>query len=494
MLKKVSIVAIAAILLIGWSGGVHAQAGQIAGGPLRVHPSNPRYFTDATGQAIYLTGSHIHTSLQDRSPDPGLDYIGYLNFMERHHHNFMRMWLWEGPLKAQMEFLPLAYKRSGSGTAWDGQPKFNLQEFHDPFFERMRARVIAARQRGIYVSIMLFQGWNIEEKQKGLNPWPGHPFHRGNNVNGIDGDPDRDNQGKETHTLLLPAILALQETFVRKVIDTVNDLDNVLYEISNEDPATPENTAWQYHMINHIRRCEKRKLKRHPVLMTYPGPPFQNNHKLFASPAEAISPGWGGNWGSPNDDYRSNPPAGDGRKVVIADTDHLWGLGGDFGWVWKSFLRGLNPIFMDPYLDRNYQDDPHKEEWPLIRKNMGYALAYAQKVNLAALLPRSDLSSTNYCLANPGREYLIYLPPVHQRRLKWSYRLGLHRWTGPAVKLAGWNEQAVVDLSASPGTYRVEWFNPRTGETRAGDPVQGGGQRSFRSPFLGDSVLYIHRP
>ena len=27
---------------------------------------------------------------------------------------------------------------------------------------------------------------------------------------------------------------ALQEAYVRKVIDTVNDLDNVLYEITNE--------------------------------------------------------------------------------------------------------------------------------------------------------------------------------------------------------------------------------------------------------------------
>ena len=30
------------------------------------------------------------------------------------------------------------------------------------------------------------------------------------------------------------AITALQEAYVRKVVDTVNDLDNVLYEISNE--------------------------------------------------------------------------------------------------------------------------------------------------------------------------------------------------------------------------------------------------------------------
>ena len=34
-------------------------------GPLRVHPKNPRYFTDGSGGAIYLTGSHTWLNLQD---------------------------------------------------------------------------------------------------------------------------------------------------------------------------------------------------------------------------------------------------------------------------------------------------------------------------------------------------------------------------------------------------------------------------------------------
>ena len=34
---------------------------------------------------------------------------------------------------------------------------------------------------------------------------------------------------------------------MRKVVDTVNDLDNVLYEISNESPGNSQDR--QYHMI-----------------------------------------------------------------------------------------------------------------------------------------------------------------------------------------------------------------------------------------------------
>jgi hypothetical protein len=35
-------------------------------------------------------------------------------------------------------------------------------------------------------------------------------------------------------TLNIPAVTALQEAYIRKVIDSVNDLDNVLYEVTNE--------------------------------------------------------------------------------------------------------------------------------------------------------------------------------------------------------------------------------------------------------------------
>ncbi|UCC17485.1 MAG: aldo/keto reductase, partial [Dehalococcoidales bacterium] len=46
--------------------------------------------------------------------------------------------------------------------------------------------------------------------------------------------------------------------------------------------------------------------------------------------------------------YRDNPPFADGKKVILSDTDHLWGIGGDVAWAWKTFLRGMNPLFMDP--------------------------------------------------------------------------------------------------------------------------------------------------
>lgn len=94
---------------------------------------------------------------------------------------------------------------------------------------------------------------------------------------------------------------------------------NVLYEVSNEN--TPASTAWQFHMIRFIKRYESSRGKSHPVGMTfqYAG---GRNATLFASPADWISP-------NPAGGYRNQPPPAQGRKVVILDTDHLWGEGGN---------------------------------------------------------------------------------------------------------------------------------------------------------------------
>jgi len=68
-----------------------------AKGPLRVFPANPRYFTDGSGRAICLSGAHTWANLQDSgvAPVPRFNWSGYLDMMEQHNHNFMRLWTWE---------------------------------------------------------------------------------------------------------------------------------------------------------------------------------------------------------------------------------------------------------------------------------------------------------------------------------------------------------------------------------------------------------------
>jgi len=434
-------------------------------GPLVVHPRNPRYFQNSTtGQPVYLTGSHTWANLVDLGPsDPpeAFDFASQLDWMSALDHNFMRLWIWElvtwDTTANRHDKLhtaaPQPYARTGSGLALDGKPKFDLTKFNPDYFHRLRDRVQAAREQGIYTAVMLFEGWGL---QFSPGAWEAHPFHPKNNINGIDGDVDGDGKGVEVHELGNAAVTAIQEAYVRKVIDTVNGFDNVLYEISNENH--PASTDWQYHMIRFIKAYEKGKPQQHPVGMTfqYKG---GKNQTLFAGPADWISPYREGG-------YRDNPPVADGRKVVVTDTDHLWGIGGNQAWVWKSFLRGHNPIFMDPY-DGVVLGKPFDPKWDPIRRSMGYTRRYAQRMDLASATPRTDIASTKYCLANPPREYLVYRP-------------------------AEGDDFFTVNLSA--GTYAYEWFDPSTGKpTGTGEVEVPGGDRKFEAPFEGDAVLLLTR-
>ena len=444
-----------------------------AAGPLRVLRANPRYFTDGSGKAVLLTGSHIWNSLQDYSyatlPAPApLDFDAYLSFLRRKNHNFFRLWVWESPmnkgaLQGTTFFDPMPYLRPGPGLALDGKPKFDLAQFNPAYFDRMRARITAAGNRGIYVSVMLFNGFSVKGKgNDGGDPWWGHPLNPLNNINGLDGG------GADAHTLSNAAVTACQEKYVRRIIDTVNDLDNVLYEISNEDVGSAANNAWQIRMITFIESYEAGKAKQHPVGMTaqYPNP---DDESLLTSPASWISP-------------CAKLPRSDGRKVILNDTDHsfFWtelkkvGAAAQRAWVWQNFTRGSQCLFMDPYLDPSHDagrnspkgatPDPY---WDAIRTAMGDTRAFAMRMNLPAMFPREDLASTGFCLADLGNEYLVFQP---------ENRRGF-----------------TIDLTNAPGRFLGEWFNVSKGATVSTVPIEGGGVRTLQAPFEGAAAIHLRR-
>src|SRR5215813_10020443 len=421
-----------------------------AAGPLSVGASNPQFFIDSTGKTIYLTGVHLNNSLVDRSDKAVLDFTSYLNFLQQYDHNYVRLWAWEQAAwthesKAKITFDPLPYQRRGPGTALDGGRKFDLTRFNQAYFDRLRSRVVEAGQRGIYVSVMLFQGFSSQRKvMGGGNPWAGHPFNASNNINGINGDPSGNDNGEEVHSLAVPAITSLQKAYVRKVVDTLNDLDNVLYEISGDAP--PSSKEWQYYMINYLKNYQAKKPKQHPVGMSYLYLGTAND--LLASPAD-----WILLLGTDTD-----PPLAEGTKVILSDMDpKLLASGTSYPMVWKSFMRGLNTIYLESDLT-----NPSANE--NVRNSMGYALKYSQLVDLSSMSPSSELCSTGYCLINPGREYLVYLP------------------TGEPVR---------VDLSAAGSNFVATWFSPMTGQTTSGGTVSAGIPILFTSPVAGDAVLYL---
>jgi hypothetical protein len=167
------------------------------------------------------------------------------------------------------------------------------------------------------------------------------------------------------------AVYNLQKAYVAKVIDTLNDLDNVLWEISNED--TSNSVAWQHALIDYIHTYEAGKPKQHPVGMTviWPG---GSDSDLTSSNAD---------WISPNNGNSLTPGTAGGTQVVLFDTDHIVGLTTEHEWIWQSFTRGFNPVFMDVYDGALYGADQRADSaHERIRNNLGAVLDWAAQLDL----------------------------------------------------------------------------------------------------------------
>ena len=280
----------------------------------------------------------------------------------------------------------------GPARRVDGLPRFDLTRFDPRYFSRLRARVRAAGARGIYVSIMLFEGWGLVNH--GPWRWAGHPFHEPNNVNGVEGDLDGNGTGIEINTLASRGSRRSRRPTSASVVDTVYDLDNVLFEIANESGWY--STAWQYRMIRAVKAHERRKGKRrHPVGMTFQHP-HGSNANLYRSPADWISP-----FGQHNR-YLHDPPVG-----ARAQGQHL---------RHRPPLRPLRRRHLPvaelparPQRRSTWTTSPTRRE-PARPQRHGPDPPVRAAARPAADAAAPELASTSYASPSPGFEYLVYQP------------------------------------------------------------------------------------
>ncbi len=390
---------------------------------------NPNYFKDANGAVLVLNGSQTWNTLQDwgtnGSPQT-LDFDAFVNFLVAHGHNFTLLWTTELPKFCGLPSTaasppaltagPFPWRRTGPGTATDGKLKFDLTKFDQSYFVRLRERTQALRNAGIYAGIYLFTG---EWLNSFRCPDDGYPFTGANNINGIDdGYTGGSKQGIASLTMTAPnAITRFQDAYVEKVIDTLNDLPNVLWIVSEEAPGN--STWWNDHQISHIRAYESRKPHQHPIGYAAPvGVPdtvIYNSNADWVAPAARISPAKSCGTGKP------------ACKVNINDSDHTyWEMWNESpqqnrNYAWENFMTGNQVLFMDPYVlyypreKRNLCVSPTNAictapdpRYDNFRDNLGYISRYSRKLSLASVTPHGSLSFDRI-LSGPD--------PVRRRRV-----------------------------------------------------------------------------
>jgi hypothetical protein len=454
---------------------------------------NPNYFADGSGNPLILCGSHTWNTLQDwgtNGSTRAIDFADFVRFLKAHGHNFTLLWCTELPRfrglpstdgsPPDFTVSPFPWLRTGPGLATDGGPKFDVSRLDPAFFDRLRARVQALNEAGIYVGVYPFTG---EFLLRFRFPGDGYPFSGPNNVNGVDDGYRGESPAAAVRSVTMTApnaITEFQDAYVKKTIDTLNDSPNVLWIVSEEAPT--ESTWWNSHMISLIRAYEQGKPNQHPIGYATLGEKAMDS-ALYDSDADWVAP-----WAriSPTQSCGTGKPA---CKVNINDSDHSYfGMWNDSAqknrnYAWENLTNGNQVAFMDPYLlyypreKRNICRSPidgigiaPDPRWDNFRANLGYLLNYSRRLNLLNVRPRAGLSSTGFCLAQTpdiGAEYLVY---------------------------ASEGGSFTVDLSAMPGTrtLTVEWFNPATGARVPGAAIPAGSSsQKFSTPFSGDAVLYL---
>lgn len=251
--------------------------------PIRLHPDNPHYFLYQNRPAVLVTsGEHYGAVL-----NLDFEYAKYLDTLQRHGFNYTRTFSGvyreiPGSFAIQRNDLAPAPNRYLSPWARSAKnkEKFDLTQWDDAYFTRLKDFVTEAGRRGIVVELTLFCPFYEQKKAKDVDIlWKASPMYAGNNVNGI-GTCERE----KAYTMQNGNLLPIQEAVTRKLVETLNPFDNVVFEICNEPYFGGVTLEWQAHIAGVITETEKRLPNRHLITQN-----IANSYKKIENPNPLVS-------------------------------------------------------------------------------------------------------------------------------------------------------------------------------------------------------------
>ncbi len=229
---------------------------------LQIHPKNPHYF-QFNGKPTILIGSTEHYGAVLNSE---FDYVKYLNEARRSGQNLTRTFsgvYCEPPKAFNIARNTLApaegklicpWARSDQPGYVNGGNKFDLERWDDAYFARLKSFIAEAGKRGIVVEYVFFCPMYEDAM------WELSSMNAANNINGV-GDCPRD----QVYTLQHEDLTRVQEALVRKVVQELNEFDNLYYEICNEPYFVDVTDEFQRRVAKIICETEAELPKKHLI-------------------------------------------------------------------------------------------------------------------------------------------------------------------------------------------------------------------------------------
>jgi hypothetical protein len=441
------------------------------------------------GKSVLLVGDSITQGWMELGTN--FDQKAYVDALARRGINVILLWSYIG-IVDQASDARIGYdapeiwpwvrvaqpSRPGSTSQSDDGP-FDLTRFNDAYFGRLRELIRLADANDIVVVIQVHDGWT---KTK----FAGHPFNVAN------GGPLTDKaQFVELHDYdyEMPLVFDPQwtrpqkhqfylERFCERLIQATVDTPNVMFEIFNEGEwyDAQRLRAFQMHFLDffkartalpliinddHLRAVPGFRSEAKADLLSHHTPRWDDrpaarvffdhySREFGATPTKPM--------------FFSEPvPSYEGGNAATEDA--LLRL------LWGTALGGASVVVQN---DASFGFDPRSlmaaraEQRDRVLDLEGHMARFfnCAGVNFAAMIPEGRLASTGVCLAKIGVEYVVYTPPTRVF----------------TVNLAG----------AQDTTFRVRWYDPRTGQFYGVAEVMGGNEaQPFTPPWAGDAVLHL---
>lgn len=469
---------------------------------IEVLPANPHYFLYRGQPTVLVTsGEHYGSVL-----NPDFNYARYLETLQKDGLNFTRLFLgtyFEKPGDFGIRDNTLAptatrvltpWARSTQpGSVWGGM-KYDLTQWDEAFFTRLRDFLTAADQHGVVVELTFFSDY-YGTKQS--------PLFAENNINGVGAV-----ASEAMNTEANGGALVHQERLVRHVVRQLGGFRNLIYEIQNEpwvaggvdtrilqpsitadqlkDPinmwknrvtvASPASLAWQRRVSGWI--TDEEALMGRPVESTMVQP-----HLISQNIANFVQP-----VGDPDprvsvlsfhyawpDAVRLNY----GLNKVISLNETGFAGRDDATYrrqAWRFLLAGGGAFNnLDYSFTVGHEDGTGQNEAPgsgsvALRQQLGFLRKFLQAAPLATL--------------HPDYATVVHAPDAYVQVLSNADRSTL------LFYLEG-RSPVPLQLNLPAGTYAVEWLDPVTGRTTT-VPVlnHSGGPLTLTTPAFAEDIAF----
>lgn len=442
--------------------------------PISLHKENSHYFMFRGKPAVLLTSGEHYGAVINLD----FNYVAYLDELQSKGLNCTRTSV--GPYiefpgwfryTSDQPQSPAAgryicpWARSSEPGYINGGNKFDLTKWDSEYFRRLKDFIAQASSRGIVVELILFcPYYNTGSGDVDLL-WKYSPFYSANNINGVGAI-------LRTNALTLDNgnLLAVQEAYVRKIVNELKDYDNLIYELCNEpyiQDLVPND--WMVHISKIIENTESTFRYKHLMSQN-----IANGSSKIENPVPNVSV---------FNFHYSDPKAvsfnyGLNKVIGNNETDGFKSNNAARVNAWK-FIIGGGGLFNN--LDMSFTTSSAKGGTPdseraILRSQLSILKKFIEGFDFVKMKPDSTVIKgeslpgvSAQTLVESGAAYAIYLVKADLQDMK-------------AVSVE-------LKVNLPSGNYSAEWVNPVTGKVDLDVTFEyPGGEKKLSSPYFNTDV------